>query len=85
MVIVAGAVAATLLFGTAPPAAAATSDSPACADCAALVDNLRADVAAYVPTTQQPVFLTATDQVSLAAGVDGFPPDPSSPMSWPPR
>jgi hypothetical protein len=76
----AGVVAATLLLGAAPPAAAATSDSPACADCAPLFDSLRADVAAYVPTTQQPVFLAAIDQASLAAGVvETFPPDPIQP------
>jgi hypothetical protein len=75
----AGVVAATLLLGAAPPAAAATSDSPACTGCAALFDTLRADVAAYVPTTQQPVFLTNIDQASLAAGVDVFPPDPIQP------
>jgi hypothetical protein len=75
-----GVVAATLLLGTAPPAAAATSDSLACTDCAPLFDSLRADVAAYVPTTQQPVFLAAIDQASLAAGVvETFPPDPIQP------
>jgi hypothetical protein len=66
----AGTIAATLLFGAAPPAAAATSDSPACADCAPLFDSLRADVAAYVPTTQQPVFLSAVDAAEPQAAAD---------------
>jgi hypothetical protein len=80
VIAIAVAVAATLLLGTIPPAAAATSDSPACTDCVALFDTLRADVAAYVPTTQQPVFLTNIDQASLAAGVvEPFPPDPIQP------
>jgi hypothetical protein len=79
VIAIAAAVAATLLLGAAPPAAAATSDSPACTDCVALFDNLRADVATYVPTTQQPVFLTNIDQASLAAGVETFPPDPIQP------
>jgi hypothetical protein len=39
----------------------------------------RADIAAYVPTTHRPVFLTAVDQASLAASVDRFPPDPIQP------
>jgi hypothetical protein len=71
--------AAMLLLGMAAAGRRGTSDSPACADCVALVDTLRADIAAYVPTTHQPVFLTAVDQASLAASVDRFPPDPIQP------
>jgi hypothetical protein len=65
-----GVVAATLLVGLAQPAAAATGDSPACADCAALVDTLRADLVAEVPTTHQPVFLTAVDTAEPQAASD---------------